>query len=155
MQGIQGYIHLGVCQNKYDSSLFRPSNIFYPFIEIINLELLKNKGGKVFFQRGQLQQLLLVRWWNSSPEKYVKANAMRLFSQGEEEKEGEEEEEEEEDGWMVPHGYLSEDEICEEDEEVSVRFVFKIIIFNFITPKTTTNMVVSGMGPWYHHLTLV
>ena len=62
VQGIQGYIHLGVCQNKYESSLFRPSNIFYPFIEIINLELLKNKGGKVFFQRGQLQQLLLVRW---------------------------------------------------------------------------------------------
>ena len=76
---------------------------------------------------------------------------MRLFSQGEEEKEGEEEEEEEEDGWMVPHGYLSEDEICEEDEEVSVRFVFLfylfIYFFNFITPETTTNMVVSGMGP--------
>ncbi|XP_041370623.1 chromatin assembly factor 1 subunit A-like [Gigantopelta aegis] len=40
-------------------------------------------------------------------------------SEGEEEKEGEEDEEEEEDGWMVPHGYLSEDEICEEDEEVT------------------------------------
>ncbi|KAL8591250.1 hypothetical protein ACOMHN_017574 [Nucella lapillus] len=39
-------------------------------------------------------------------------------SNGEEE-EGEEEEENEDDGWMVPHGYLSEDEGCQDDEDVS------------------------------------
>jgi chromatin assembly factor 1 subunit A len=38
--------------------------------------------------------------------------------QGEEE-DNNEEEEEEDAGWMVPHGYLSEGEGCEEDEEVS------------------------------------
>lgn len=27
-------------------------------------------------------------------------------------------EEEDDDGWMVPHGYLSEGEGCEDDEEV-------------------------------------
>ncbi|XP_064609248.1 chromatin assembly factor 1 subunit A-B-like [Liolophura sinensis] len=42
-------------------------------------------------------------------------------SEGEEEKEENKEEdgEEEEDGWLVPHGYLSEDEGCVEDEEVT------------------------------------
>lgn len=43
-------------------------------------------------------------------------------SDGEEDKgeKGEEEEnDEEEDGWMVPHGYLSEDEGCNEDDEIT------------------------------------
>ncbi|KAH9524536.1 Chromatin assembly factor 1, subunit A [Bulinus truncatus] len=39
-------------------------------------------------------------------------------SDGEEDK-GEEVEEEEDDGWMVPHGYLSEGEGCSEDEEIT------------------------------------
>ncbi|XP_055868804.1 chromatin assembly factor 1 subunit A-like [Biomphalaria glabrata] len=39
-------------------------------------------------------------------------------SDGEEEK-GEEVEEEEDDGWMVPHGYLSEGEGCSEDDEIT------------------------------------
>lgn len=43
--------------------------------------------------------------------------AWHLF-QGEEEENNEEEEEEDAD-WMVPHGYLSEGEGCEDDEEVS------------------------------------
>lgn len=37
--------------------------------------------------------------------------------QGEEE-ENNEDDEEEDAGWMVPHGYLSEGEGCEDDEEV-------------------------------------
>ncbi|CAL1535850.1 unnamed protein product, partial [Lymnaea stagnalis] len=39
-------------------------------------------------------------------------------SDGEEEK-GEEVDEDEDDGWMVPHGYLSEDEGCNEDDEIT------------------------------------
>ncbi|XP_076465159.1 uncharacterized protein LOC143296970 isoform X2 [Babylonia areolata] len=39
-------------------------------------------------------------------------------SNGEEE-EGEEEDEGDDDGWMVPHGYLSEDEGCQDDEDVT------------------------------------
>lgn len=35
-----------------------------------------------------------------------------------EEEENNEDEEEEDAGWMVPHGYLSEGEGCEDDEEV-------------------------------------
>ncbi|XP_059142016.1 chromatin assembly factor 1 subunit A-like [Physella acuta] len=39
-------------------------------------------------------------------------------SDGEEEK-GEDVDEDEDDGWMVPHGYLSEDEGCNEDDEIT------------------------------------
>lgn len=35
-----------------------------------------------------------------------------------EEEENNEDDEEEDAGWMVPHGYLSEGEGCEDDEEV-------------------------------------
>lgn len=41
-----------------------------------------------------------------------------LLCQGEEE-ENNEDDEEEDAGWMVPHGYLSEGEGCEDDEDVS------------------------------------
>jgi len=40
-------------------------------------------------------------------------------SEGEQEKGEEEVDEEDEEGWMVPHGYLSNDEGCNEDDEVS------------------------------------
>lgn len=46
-----------------------------------------------------------------------KSGLFSISTQGEEEK-GEEVEEEEDDGWMVPHGYLSEGEGCSEDDEV-------------------------------------
>lgn len=42
------------------------------------------------------------------------------FPQGEEEEEGEGEEM---DDWMVPHGYLSEDEGCQDDDEVYNQFI--------------------------------
>lgn len=42
-----------------------------------------------------------------------------LQDEGDEKEDKDEDEEEEEDGWMVPHGYLSEDEGCEQDEEVT------------------------------------
>eukprot|EP00106_Octopus_bimaculoides_P016925 XP_014784367.1 PREDICTED: chromatin assembly factor 1 subunit A-like [Octopus bimaculoides] len=40
-------------------------------------------------------------------------------SEEEEEKDDKEDDEDEEDGWMVPHGYLSEGEGCVEDDEVT------------------------------------
>lgn len=38
-------------------------------------------------------------------------------------------EEEDDDGWMVPHGYLSEGEGCEDDEEVKPLFLSKYVLF--------------------------
>ena len=46
-----------------------------------------------------------------------------MFYQGEDDKEEKGGEEEDEDGWMVPHGYLSEDEGCNEDDEVCISVI--------------------------------
>lgn len=46
-------------------------------------------------------------------------NTFCFCCQGEEEKgEDVDEDDDDGDGWMVPHGYLSEDEGCNEDDEV-------------------------------------
>ncbi|GFO24527.1 chromatin assembly factor 1 subunit a, partial [Plakobranchus ocellatus] len=51
---------------------------------------------------------------------YPLENTLSVRGEGEEDKaEKGEEDEDDEDGWMVPHGYLSEDEGCNEDDEIT------------------------------------
>ncbi|XP_067665214.1 chromatin assembly factor 1 subunit A-like [Haliotis asinina] len=54
-------------------------------------------------------------WEEEEPGESVSSSE----DEGEEKEDKDEDEEEEEDGWMVPHGYLSEDEGCEQDEEIT------------------------------------
>ncbi|XP_071082873.1 chromatin assembly factor 1 subunit A-like [Haliotis cracherodii] len=54
-------------------------------------------------------------WEEEEPGESVSSSE----DEGDEKEDKDEDEEEEEDGWMVPHGYLSEDEGCEQDEEIT------------------------------------
>ncbi|KAL5003935.1 hypothetical protein ScPMuIL_017391 [Solemya velum] len=76
-------------------------------------------------------------------------------SEGEEDKEKEDEEEDEE-GWMVPHGYLSEDEGIEEDEPVTpellkARQLAKATAWESELKRQTTPVATIIIGCYWEH----